>query len=121
MVSHKTSPFYNFPVQSKDKKPVGSMDINATFADLPAPELKWEEMAEAPVVRLDGAAIQIKNLLYVFAGYGTINLSCGASRTGAGRAARGNNRGPQAWAELGVCPCIPWHTQDLEGNTSKDI
>ena len=26
-----------------------------------------------------------------------------------------------AWAELGVCPCIPWHTQDLEGNTSKDI
>ena len=74
MVSHKTSPFYNFPVQSKkDKKPVGSMDINATFADLPAPELKWEEMAEAPVVRLDGAAIQIKNLLYVFAGYGTIN------------------------------------------------
>ena len=74
MVSHKTSPFYNFPVQSKkDKKPVGSMDINATFADLPAPELKWEEMAEAPVVRLDGAAIQIKNRLYVFAGYGTIN------------------------------------------------
>ncbi|CAN6276102.1 unnamed protein product [Urochloa humidicola] len=57
----------------KDKKPVGSMDINATFADLPAPELKWEEMAEAPVARLDGAAIQIKNLLYVFAGYGTIN------------------------------------------------
>ena len=49
------------------------MDINATFADLPAPELKWEEMAEAPVVRLDGAAIQIKNRLYVFAGYGTIN------------------------------------------------
>nr|CAB3484926.1 unnamed protein product [Digitaria exilis] len=74
MVSLKTSPFYNFPVQNtKDKKPVGSMDINATFADLPAPELKWEEMAEAPVVRLDGAAIQIKNLLYVFAGYGTIN------------------------------------------------
>ena len=25
------------------------------------------------------------------------------------------------WAELGVCPCIPWHTQNLEGNTSKDI
>ena len=74
MISHKTSLFYNFPVQNKkDKKPVGSMDINATFADLPAPELKWEEMAEAPVVRLDGAAIQIKNRLYVFAGYGTIN------------------------------------------------
>ncbi|XP_058093904.1 kelch repeat-containing protein At3g27220-like isoform X1 [Magnolia sinica] len=46
---------------------------NATFTDLPAPELQWEEMAEAPVPRLDGAAIQIKNLLYVFAGYGTIN------------------------------------------------
>ncbi|KAL6838277.1 hypothetical protein ACP4OV_031905 [Aristida adscensionis] len=57
----------------KDDKPVGSMGINATFADLPAAELKWEEMAEAPVPRLDGAAIQIKNLLYVFAGYGTIN------------------------------------------------
>lgn len=49
------------------------MDIHATFADLPAPELEWEEMVGAPVPRLDGAAIQIKNLLYVFAGYGTIN------------------------------------------------
>ncbi|XP_028548260.1 kelch repeat-containing protein At3g27220-like isoform X1 [Dendrobium catenatum] len=48
-------------------------DLNATFADLPAPQLEWEEMAEAPVPRLDGAAIQIKNILYVFAGYGTIN------------------------------------------------
>ncbi|KAK8947992.1 Kelch repeat-containing protein [Platanthera guangdongensis] len=48
-------------------------DLNATFADLPAPELEWEEMAEAPVPRLDGSAIQIKNLLYVFAGYGNIN------------------------------------------------
>lgn len=46
---------------------------NATFADLPAPTLEWEKMAEAPVARLDGAAIQIKNLLYVFAGYGTID------------------------------------------------
>jgi hypothetical protein len=49
------------------------MDISATFADLAAPELQWEQMAEAPVPRLDGAAIQIKNLLFVFAGYGTIN------------------------------------------------
>jgi hypothetical protein len=49
------------------------MDISATFADLAASELQWEEMAEAPVQRLDGAAIQIKNLLFVFAGYGTIN------------------------------------------------
>lgn len=46
---------------------------NATFADIPAPMLEWEEMASAPVPRLDGAAIQIKNLLYVFAGYGTID------------------------------------------------
>ncbi|CAH9088738.1 unnamed protein product [Cuscuta europaea] len=48
--------------------------LSATFADLPAPELKWEKMASAPVPRLDGAAIQIKNLLYVFAGYGTIDF-----------------------------------------------
>ncbi|TQD80639.1 hypothetical protein C1H46_033818 [Malus baccata] len=47
--------------------------LSATFADLPGPELKWEGMAEAPVPRLDGAAIQIKNLLFVFAGYGTID------------------------------------------------
>jgi hypothetical protein len=59
--------------QTKEKISIGSTDINATFADLPAPELQWEEMAEAPVPRLDGAAMQIKNLLYVFAGYGTIN------------------------------------------------
>ncbi|XVE91091.1 hypothetical protein DITRI_Ditri20bG0127700 [Diplodiscus trichospermus] len=47
--------------------------LSATFADLPAPQLKWQKMASAPVPRLDGAAIQIKNLLYVFAGYGTID------------------------------------------------
>ncbi|KAL2944383.1 hypothetical protein RDABS01_032730, partial [Bienertia sinuspersici] len=46
---------------------------SATFADLPAPELLWEKMVSAPVPRLDGAAIQIKNHLYVFAGYQTIN------------------------------------------------
>ena len=73
MASLKTSHFYNLVQIKEDKKSVGSTDINATFADLAAPELKWEEMAEAPVARLDGAAIQIKNLLYVFAGYGTIN------------------------------------------------
>ena len=48
--------------------------LSATFADLPAPELHWEKMSSSPVPRLDGAAIQIKNLLYVFAGYATINL-----------------------------------------------
>ncbi|EOA12131.1 hypothetical protein CARUB_v100039371mg, partial [Capsella rubella] len=31
-------------------------------------------MAAAPVPRLDGAAIQIRNFLYVFAGYGTIYI-----------------------------------------------
>ncbi|VVA14687.1 PREDICTED: membrane [Prunus dulcis] len=32
-------------------------------------------MADAPVARLDGAAIQIKNLLFVFAGYSTIDYT----------------------------------------------
>ncbi|XXG45068.1 hypothetical protein AAC387_Pa02g0248 [Persea americana] len=58
---------------TKDHKAPNTDGVNATFADLPAPQLQWEEMAEAPVPRLDGAAIQIKNLLYVFAGYGTID------------------------------------------------
>lgn len=31
-------------------------------------------MVASPVPRLDGAAIQIRDLLYVFAGYGTIDL-----------------------------------------------
>ncbi|XP_038717850.1 kelch repeat-containing protein At3g27220 isoform X1 [Tripterygium wilfordii] len=59
----------------KDKKKDAVLErvLSATFADLPAPETKWEKMASAPVPRLDGAAIQIKNLLYVFAGYGTID------------------------------------------------
>ncbi|KAG0502276.1 hypothetical protein HPP92_002348 [Vanilla planifolia] len=48
--------------------------LNKTFADLPAPHLEWEEMPSAPVPRLDGASVQIKNLLYVFAGYGTIDF-----------------------------------------------
>ncbi|XP_027167769.1 kelch repeat-containing protein At3g27220-like isoform X2 [Coffea eugenioides] len=47
--------------------------LSATFSDLPAPLLEWEKMAPAPVPRLDGAAIQIGHLLYVFAGYGTID------------------------------------------------
>ncbi|EOY26342.1 Galactose oxidase/kelch repeat superfamily protein [Theobroma cacao] len=57
----------------EEKAPVPQRLLAATFADLPAPQLKWEKMAAAPVPRLDGAAIQIKNLLYVFAGYGTID------------------------------------------------
>lgn len=47
--------------------------LSGTFADIPAPDLPWEEMPPAPVPRLDGAAIQIKNLFYVFAGYGTLD------------------------------------------------
>ncbi|CAN1321744.1 Kelch repeat-containing protein At3g27220 [Linum perenne] len=41
----------------------------ATFADLPAPELEWEQMPSAPVPRLDGYSVQINHLLYVFVGY----------------------------------------------------
>ena len=58
----------NLKGKSKDERV-----LSATFADLPAPQLKWQKMAAAPVPRLDGAALQIKNLLYVFAGYGTID------------------------------------------------
>ncbi|GER51862.1 kelch repeat-containing family protein [Striga asiatica] len=47
--------------------------LSATFADLSAPELNWEQMPTAPVPRLDGSAVQIKNLLYVFSGYGTLD------------------------------------------------
>ncbi|KAI3474976.1 hypothetical protein Pfo_030287 [Paulownia fortunei] len=47
--------------------------LSATFADLPAPELEWEQMPSAPVPRLDGSSIQIKNLLYVFLGYGSLD------------------------------------------------
>ncbi|KMZ60274.1 Kelch-like protein 20 [Zostera marina] len=60
-------------VKREDLSVVGK-DLNATYADLPVPMLEWEEMPEAPVVRLDGAAIQIGELLYVFAGYGSIDL-----------------------------------------------
>nr|GMC46402.1 kelch repeat-containing protein At3g27220-like [Ipomoea batatas] len=47
--------------------------LPATFADLPARTLDWEQMPSAPVPRLDGYSIQIKNKLYVFSGYGTID------------------------------------------------
>ncbi|KAK9272490.1 hypothetical protein L1049_002863 [Liquidambar formosana] len=61
-------------VDAKDKKEgVPQRFLSATYADLPAPDLQWEEMPAAPVPRLDGAAIQIKNLLYVFAGYGSLD------------------------------------------------
>ncbi|CAL9781420.1 unnamed protein product [Musa acuminata subsp. burmannicoides] len=57
---------------SKDVK-LSVRYLNATFADLPAPQIEWEEMPEAPVPRLDGAAVQINDLFYIFAGYGTID------------------------------------------------
>ncbi|GKB45990.1 hypothetical protein Tco_0896743 [Tanacetum coccineum] len=47
--------------------------LSGTFADLPAPETKWEEMAPTPVPRLDGASIQINELFYVFFGYRTLD------------------------------------------------
>lgn len=47
--------------------------MSPVFADLPAPELKWEQMATAPVPRLDGSSIQIKDLMFVFAGYGSLD------------------------------------------------
>ncbi|KAL5717716.1 hypothetical protein ACHQM5_010688 [Ranunculus cassubicifolius] len=59
--------------KEKKKPKVFEKIVPATFADIDAVQLEWEEMATAPVPRLDGAAIQIKNLLYVFAGYGTID------------------------------------------------
>ncbi|MFS7965765.1 hypothetical protein Hanom_Chr09g00766041 [Helianthus anomalus] len=33
--------------------------LSGTFVDSPTPETEWEEMAPAPVPRLDGASIQI--------------------------------------------------------------
>ncbi|GAB4849947.1 hypothetical protein Ancab_029247 [Ancistrocladus abbreviatus] len=43
-------------VKEKKKDNVPGRVLSATFADLPAPELKWEKMASSPVPRLDGAA-----------------------------------------------------------------
>lgn len=55
------------------KNEVPNRFLSPTFADIPAPELKWEAMPPAPVPRLDGSAIQIKDLLYVIAGYGSLD------------------------------------------------
>lgn len=52
---------------------VPERELSGTFADLPAPELEWEQMPSAPVPRLDGSAVQIEDLLYVFSGYGTLD------------------------------------------------
>uniref|UniRef100_A0ACD5WV94 Uncharacterized protein n=1 Tax=Avena sativa TaxID=4498 RepID=A0ACD5WV94_AVESA len=55
-------------VKGNDGKLVGR-SLNATYADLLAPRWDWEEMPSAPVPRLDGASVQIGDLLYVVAGY----------------------------------------------------
>lgn len=47
--------------------------LPATFADLPSPKMEWEQMPTAPVPRLDGYSIQIKNLFYVFCGFGNLD------------------------------------------------
>ncbi|KAI3784650.1 hypothetical protein L1987_43753 [Smallanthus sonchifolius] len=68
--SNETDEIANFGNQ-KDKIP--ERLLSGTFADLPAPETEWEEMAPAPVPRLDGASIQINELFYVFSGYRTLD------------------------------------------------
>lgn len=62
-------------IENKDEKlkGVANKELTGTFADLPAPELEWEQMPTCPVPRLDGYSVQIKNILYVFVGYGTID------------------------------------------------
>jgi hypothetical protein len=64
-------------VQKRSKQSNDTKDhvrfLSAIFADIPAPELKWEEMESAPVPRLDGYSVQINNLLYVFSGYGSLD------------------------------------------------
>ncbi|KAL3347012.1 hypothetical protein AABB24_025437 [Solanum stoloniferum] len=59
----------NQDVGGSDRDRYPERALAMTYADLPAPELKWEQMASAPVVRLDGYSLQIKDLLFVFAGY----------------------------------------------------
>jgi hypothetical protein len=58
-------------VKGNSAKRVGI--LNATYADLPAPRWDWEEMPAAPVPRLDGASVQIGDLLYVVAGYQSLD------------------------------------------------
>ncbi|KAJ4729410.1 Kelch repeat-containing protein [Melia azedarach] len=61
-------------VAVKDKKDqVPQRSLSATFADLPAPDLEWQQMPSAPVPRLDGASIQIENIFYVFSGYASLD------------------------------------------------
>ncbi|RZC74626.1 hypothetical protein C5167_050106 [Papaver somniferum] len=77
VIDNKSPPNIIIPNSPKSYKNSTHKDpkrfLSATFADIDAPQLEWEEMASAPVPRLDGAAIQIKNLLFVFAGYANID------------------------------------------------
>lgn len=59
--------------EGKKKEKAPHRFLSATFADIPAPELEWEQMPSAPVPRLDGYAVQIKNIFYVFSGYGSLD------------------------------------------------
>lgn len=68
----KPSTTFIVPKQKKDGSSVRL--LADAYADLHGPQLTWQKMATSPVPRLDGAAIQIRNRLFVFAGYGTINL-----------------------------------------------
>lgn len=72
--SSKTATNFSPGVQVKGNstKRVGGI-LNATYADLPAPRWDWEEMPAAPVPRLDGASVQIGDLLYVVAGYQSLD------------------------------------------------
>ncbi|KMZ71083.1 Kelch-like protein 20 [Zostera marina] len=71
----KVAPSLEFiKIRGVVKDPIAlALKFNATYADIPAPTLEWEEMPAAPVGRLDGYSTQIGNLLYVFAGYATID------------------------------------------------
>jgi hypothetical protein len=73
----KTTTIIVPPKEKKKKDNNNSVRLLAdAYADLPGPQLHWEKMATSPVPRLDGAAIQIRNRLFVFAGYGTIDIVC---------------------------------------------
>ncbi|ERN13652.1 kelch repeat-containing protein At3g27220 isoform X1 [Amborella trichopoda] len=71
--SSKVIPLIETKNFNNNKAPIAREKKNSTPEDLSVPLLEWEEMVQAPVPRLDGAAIQIGNLLYVLAGYGTID------------------------------------------------
>lgn len=70
-LSNRSLEIQNVGGSNRDRYPERALSM--TYADLPAPELKWEQMPSAPAPRLDGYSVQIKDLLYVFAGYENLN------------------------------------------------